>query len=187
MRKVVYIQRMESKNAEQHNINNISLGPGLTKEQAERIFVLGKDAVVFALLQLAKMAAEYNANKLPVGSPDDPSCPSGQKPVFVKPNKNDKQRSKKPGRKKGHEGNRRDKPDKVDRVEEHRISQCPDCGTKVKKCNGSRERYVEDILEDYCHARNKSVLFIYCVIWSVYGNPKTAVAIGRSSVKSSNG
>ena len=67
---------------------------------------------MFALLPLAKMATEQNQNKLPVGSHDDPSWPSAQKPVFAKPNKNDKKRSKKPSRKKGHQGNRRDKPDK---------------------------------------------------------------------------
>ncbi len=106
MRNVVYLQRMEANDAAQYDVNRIAVGPALTAEQAKAIFALGKDAVVFALLELAKMAAE-NSNKLPVGSPDDPSCPSGQTPVFVKPNKNDRQRSKKPGRKKGHEGSRR--------------------------------------------------------------------------------
>ena len=148
MRKVVYIQRMEAKDTEQHNINSMALGPGLTEEQAKAIFTLGEEAVVFALLKQSKMMAEQNQNKLPVGSPDDPSCPSGQKPVFVKPNKNDKQRSKKPGRKKGHQGSRREKPTRIDRVVEHRASCCPDCGGKLKKCSGSRERVIEDIPED---------------------------------------
>ena len=116
MRKVVYIQRMEAKDAEQHNINGMALGPGLTKQQAKAIFALGEEAVVFALLKQSKMVAEQNANKLFVGSPDDPSCPSGQKPVFVKPNKNDKQRGKKTGRKKGHRGSRRKQPTRIDRV-----------------------------------------------------------------------
>jgi len=58
---------MEAKDAEQHNINSMALGPGLTEEQAKAIFALGEEAVVFALLQLAKIAAEQNPNKLPVG------------------------------------------------------------------------------------------------------------------------
>ena len=135
MRKVVYIQRMEAKDAEHRKINGILLGQSLSEEQAKAIFALGEEAVVFALLKLAKMAAELNQNKLPVGGPDDPSCPSAQKPVFTKPNKNNKKRSKKPGRKKGHEGNRRDKPDKVDRVEEHRVSQCRVFSASQKKIN----------------------------------------------------
>ena len=136
-------------NAGQQNINDISMEQGLSEEQAKAIFALGEEAVVFALLKLAKMVAQKEQGKLIISNHDDPSCPSGQKPVFVKPNKKgDKRKHKKPGCKKGHDGSRRDKPDKVDRVEEHRVSQCPDCGSKVKKCSGSRERYVEDILED---------------------------------------
>ncbi len=121
----------------------------MTAEQAKKIFTLGEGAVVFALLELSKRVAEKEQGKLVAGGHDDPSCPSGQKPVFTKPNKkDDKRRRKKPGRKPGHDGSRRGKPDKVDRVEKHRLSRCPDCGSKVKKCNGSRDRYVEDILED---------------------------------------
>ena len=139
MRKIVYIQRMEANDAEQHKINDILLGQSLSEEQAKAIFALGEEAVIFALLKLAKMVAQKEQGKLVINSHDDPSCPSGQKPVFVKPNKkDDKRKSKKPGRKKGHNGSRRGKPDKVDHIEEHRVSKCPDCGGKVKKCNGSQ-------------------------------------------------
>ena len=144
---MVYIQGMEAKYAEQHNIDSMALGAGLTKEQAKAIFALGEEAVVFALLKQSKMMAEQNQNKLPVGSPDDPSCPSGQKPVFVKSNKNDK-RNKKPGRKKGHQGSRRKLPTRIDRTEVHRASCCPSCGGKLKKCAGTRERVIEDIPKD---------------------------------------
>ena len=51
------VQRMEQ-NAGQDGINSIALGPGLTEEQAEQIFKLGKDAVVFALLTLAKISGQ---------------------------------------------------------------------------------------------------------------------------------
>lgn len=148
MRKVVYIQRMEAKDAEQHNIDRITLGPELTEEQAKVIFALGEEAVVFALLKQSKMVAEQNTNKLSVGSPDDPSCPSGQKPVFTKPNKKDKQRGKKPGRKKGHQGSRRERPERIDRTEIHRADCCPDCGGKLNKCSDSRDRIIEDIPEN---------------------------------------
>ena len=136
-------------NAKQYNINELAIGPELTAEQAKRIFALGEGAVVFALLEMAKRIAEKEQGNLVVVGHDDPSCPSGQKPVFTKPNKkDDKRRRKKPGRKPGHHGSRRGQPDKVDRVEKHRLSRCPDCSGKVKKCNSSRDRYVEEILQD---------------------------------------
>ena len=63
---------MEAKEAEQHDINRLALGPGLTEQQAQAIFALFQEAVVFALLKQSKMIAEQNADKLPVGSFDDP-------------------------------------------------------------------------------------------------------------------
>jgi len=100
------------------------LAAGLTKQQAEQIYALGKEAVIFALLQQAQMLVEKN--NLPGAIVADPSTPSAQKPVFVKPNNNDGKRRKKPGRKKGHKGSRRQQPERIDRVVEHRASRCPD-------------------------------------------------------------
>ena len=51
----------------------------LDQNQAEAIFDQGKEAVVFALLQLAKMAAEV---KIPAILP---STPSAMVPVYLKP------------------------------------------------------------------------------------------------------
>ena len=52
------------------------LGPQLTAEQASLIFQQGQEAVVFALLALAKQIAEKQA----VAPAPDPSTPSGQTP-----------------------------------------------------------------------------------------------------------
>jgi len=105
-------------NTKQNILDDIDLAAGLTKQQAEQIYALGnkqqaeqiyalgKEAVVFALLQLAQRAVGQKPINLPAAIAADPSTPSAQKPVFVKPNKNDKKRSKKPGRKKGHKGSR---------------------------------------------------------------------------------
>ncbi len=148
MRKIVYTQRMKAKGVEQHNIDNMQLGEKLTEKQAKAIFALGEEAVVFALLKLAKLAAESGKSKTVINSHDDPACPSGQKPVFTKENKKDGRRRKKPGRKKGHQGSRRKQPTRIDRTEEHHASCCPDCGGKLKECSGTRERIIEDIPED---------------------------------------
>ena len=132
---------------EQNVLGNLPLSCGLTKQQAEQIYEQGKEAVVFALLQLAKMAAEQSPANLAKAIADNPSAPSSQKPVFVKPNKDDKKRSKRPGRKKGHKGSRRQQPQRIDRTIEHRADCCPDCGGKLKKCSGIRQRITEDIPE----------------------------------------
>src|SRR5512133_2093972 len=54
------------------------LGPQLTEEQARLIYEQGADAVVFALLSLAKQLAEKPAV---ASSHTDPSAPSGQTPL----------------------------------------------------------------------------------------------------------
>jgi len=130
-------------NAKQNILAGIDLTAGLTKQQAEQIYALGKEAVIFALLQQAQMLVAKN--NLPAAIAADPSTPSAQKPVFVKPNKNDVKRSKKQGRKKGHKGSRRQQPERIDRTVEHRAPCCPDCGSKLNRCSRTRDRYIEDL------------------------------------------
>ncbi len=130
---------------EQNVPNNLSLGPGMTEQQAKQIYEQGEEVVIFALLKQAQMLAEKN--NLPVAIAADPSTPSAQKPVFAKPNKDDRKRGKRPGRKKGHKGSRRQQPQRIDRTVEHRADRCPDCGGKLKKCSSIRQRITEDIPE----------------------------------------
>jgi transposase len=128
---------------EQPVADGVPLGPGLTKEQAERIYEQGKEAVIFALLKQAQMLAERN--NLPSAIASDPSTPSAQKPVFAKDNKDTGKRGKRPGRKKGHAGVRRGRPERIDRTVEHRADCCPDCGGPLTRCSQSRDRYIEDV------------------------------------------
>lgn len=65
-------------------------------------------------------------------------------PSFVKPDK--KTKSHDLGRPKGHEGISRPLPDHFDKERNHKISKCPDCGTKLGKELGRRARFVEDIV-----------------------------------------
>jgi transposase len=58
------------------------LGPQLTAEQAALIFQQGQEAVVFALLSLAKQLAEKPST---IPTTPDPSTPSGQTPPYAKP------------------------------------------------------------------------------------------------------
>jgi hypothetical protein len=118
-----------------------SLGPGLTEEEARQIFARGEEAVVFALLTLARMAAQ----KQNATGAESPSTPSGMKPTFNKPPT--PKRRKKPGRPKGHAGTRRPPPDHIDAFKDHRLEACPDCGGPLQRCQQTRTRVIEDIPE----------------------------------------
>src|SRR6516165_7233777 len=118
------------------------LGPELTAEQAALIFQQGQEAVVFALLTLAKQLAA----KQVIASAPDPSTPSGQTPPYVKPP--GKRRAKAKGAKPGHPGHRRPPPTRIDRREDHTLSACPECHGPVRPCRSSRIRVIEDIPAD---------------------------------------
>lgn len=136
-------------NAEQKVAAQIDFSAGLTEQQAEWIYQQGKEAVVFALLALSKLAAEQKQNNLPAAIASDPSTPSAQKPVFTKPNVGEKKRHKKSGRKDGHVGSRREVPTRIDRTVEHRAKSCPHCGcTGLQRRSVKRKRVIEDIPED---------------------------------------
>jgi transposase len=120
---------------------DISIGSGLTREQAAAIFAQGEEAVVFVLLEFAKRLAEAEGKRNPSTTP---STPSGMVPVYEKPTI--KPRGKKrPGARKGHPGSRRPKPSQIHRWKSHRADNCPDCGGRLKRCSETRVRYTEDI------------------------------------------
>ena len=119
------------------------LGPQLTVEQAALIFQQGQEAVVFALLTLAKQLAETQA-VAPTTS--DPAAPSGQTPPYAKPTA--KTRAKPKAARPGHPGRRRPTPTRVDRREDHTLSACPKCHGPVRLCRSARTRVIEDIPQD---------------------------------------
>lgn len=121
---------------------DIPLGPTLSEEQARAIFAEGEEAVVFALLEQAKMLAELRSAQA-AGSHQTPATPSGMKPPFAK--RRVSGRRKQPGRKAGHPGSRRAKPERIDAFETHRARVCPQCGGPLCRCSETRTRYIEDI------------------------------------------
>jgi transposase len=121
------------------------LGPNLTEEQARGIYAQGEEAVVFALLQLAQLLAGRDSLAAAT-SHETPATPSGMKPPFAKPTASARGK-KKPGRKAGHPGSRRAKPERVDEYETHRADACPECGGPLCRCEETRTRYIEDIPE----------------------------------------
>ena len=81
-------------------ILEIDVGPNLSSQQAEAIYDQGKEAVIFALLPMAKRLAEQQAAEAG-RSHQTAATPSGMKPPYAKPPASRRGR-KKPGRKKGH-------------------------------------------------------------------------------------
>jgi transposase len=118
--------------------------PSITAEQARAIFAQGEEAVVFALLELAKQHADLAAQLAEARSPSvTPTTPSGMVPVYLKPAL--KKRKQPVGAQPGHPGARRERPVHIDHDEVHRATACPDCGGPLNKCAETRIRYIEDI------------------------------------------
>ncbi len=71
---------------------DVALGPTLTADEAASIYARGREAVIFALLELAKGWGDAQGRRAAVSSP---ATPSGMTPVHLKPLR--KTRGKKPG------------------------------------------------------------------------------------------
>jgi hypothetical protein len=119
------------------------LGPQLTAERARLIYEQGSEAVVLALLTLAKRPAEQSVAP---ATARDPSAPSGQTPPYIEPTRQG--RAKPKGGRPGHPGHRRPTPTHIDRREEHALTACPGCHGPVRPCHGARTRLIEDIPAD---------------------------------------
>ena len=131
----------------------------LTEQQVETLASIDSQLVKLALLAAVKRIAEQGTKiaeqdatiidlkaNLGAATAVAPSTPSAQRPVYTKPVA--PKRKKKPGARKGHKPARRPEPERIDERQEHRHERCPQCGGELQRCNRSRTRTVEDILED---------------------------------------
>ena len=126
-------------------VNGIKIGPSLTKQQAEKLYLLGPEVVVFVLMTQAKIIAQQMAN-----SALSPAAPSSAKPVYIKDNKSKNKRGKKIGAKKGHAASRRSKPLKIDLRRQHNLQSCPHCGNEdLSQRTKKRTRIIIDIPEGF--------------------------------------
>jgi transposase/IS1 family transposase len=76
----------------------------------------------------------------------DINTPSGQIPVYEKPNAKPR-RQRNPGAKKGHPGARRETPETIDEEKQHDLEKCPCCGEALGAAFEERTRITEDIPE----------------------------------------
>ena len=122
----------------------------LTETQARQLYQHGPEVVTLVLMTASKRIAEQDAQiaelqGLPNHQSPSPSTPSGQIPVYAKPNTS--KRRKRPGAKPGHPGQRRTSPTRIDRQCEHRLQRCPHGHGPLQRCTRTRSRIIEDIPE----------------------------------------
>jgi transposase len=120
---------------------NFNLTGPLTREQAEFIYTLGREAVIYALMILSAQETSEGGES-PVITP---STPSGMIPVYEKPAA--PKRRKKPGAKIGHQGYYRQLPPITHHQEQPPLRCCPDCGTPFGQPSERRTRVIEDIAD----------------------------------------
>jgi transposase len=121
----------------------------VTREQAIAIYRSGQERTVGWLLKLSAENEELKTKlqHIKKGVPAaDPAKPSGMRAPYEKTSSRGKRR-KRPGRKRGHPGARRLKPERIDHIKEHPLDHCPYCQTSFagqQPCE-IRTRYTEEI------------------------------------------
>ena len=165
-------------------MDTVNVLANLTEEEAIAIYKQGQEAVVFKLLELAKAVQERNLliSKLTNGkNPTALSTPSGAIPVYEKENHPGRGR-KKPGRKKGHKGECREKPDRIDNKIELPLPRCPDCGDEVQKAPVTRKRYIEDIPESAPVVTEVTIPRGFCKRCNKWVEPVVTTALPNSNI-----
>lgn len=171
---------MDAKSTETQDLAPLlaSIGPQMTEDEARRIFALGPDAVVFALMAQARMISELrNAGSGSI----DPATPSAQIPVYSKPPR--KGRGKPKGARPGHPGSRRETPVEIDRQQDHTLTTCPDCDSPVRERGNPRTRVIEDIPEGIKPVVTRHVIHGYwCRKCRKTVEPVVAEALPKSAI-----
>jgi hypothetical protein len=112
----------------------------MNRDEAAAILDMPREQAIEAILELAYKAEQYDKIRGGVS----PTCPSGMKPPYLKPNT--RKRRKKPGRKQGHPGVARPRPERIDDFKEHTLDRCPDCQAPLSKPIKPYKRYIQDIV-----------------------------------------
>ncbi|MGM0540408.1 MAG: IS66 family transposase [Thermodesulfobacteriota bacterium] len=111
----------------------------MTREEAAAILKLPWEDAIQTIQELGLKAEKYDQLVRA-----DVATPSGQRPTYKKQNR-PKHKNKKPGRKKGHPGCRREVPAHIDHYEDHKLETCPHCQVQVEPGIKAYTRYTEDI------------------------------------------
>lgn len=111
----------------------------MTRDEADAILELPREKAIDAILALAQKAEKFDQLRGDIS----PTCPSGMTPPYLK--KPGKKRPKKPGRKKGHPGIARTRPEKAEHYQEHTLACCPECHEALREPIKSYKRHTVDI------------------------------------------
>lgn len=143
------------------------------EELIELVRELRRQNAEFALC-IKQQAAEIAALRAQLAkalgiSPHAPSTPSGQKPPYLKANASAKTKQPgRPGAKAGHAGAARQQPDRIDRVEEHKLTSCPHCDGAVSAIRNPdfshqcRSRTIEDVVREASEVVRHDVRQYWC-------------------------
>jgi transposase len=149
-------------------------------DQSQQLYALGPEAVTMALMAAAGRIAFLQSKLDP--DPIHPSTPSGQVPVYTKPNKPKNRRSRR-GAKVGHPGHHREPPDHIDRQVEHRCPVCPECGGPLQRCQRQRTRIMEDIPEGiHSEVTEHTIWRDYCPQCKKHVEPVVAEALPKATL-----
>lgn len=111
----------------------------MSRDEAKALLALPQDEAIKEILIMAEKAEKYDR----LCGQLTPTTPSGMTPTYLKPKP--RRRPRRPGRKKGHEGVSRIRPESIDHLKDHSLERCPDCQTPLKEPIKEYKRYTEDI------------------------------------------
>jgi len=111
----------------------------MTRDEAIAILDMDREDAIQAILILAGKAEKYDR----LCDKTSPTIPSGMIPPYLKPTS--KKRKRPCGRKHGHKGVCRKRPETVTAYQTHTLDSCPDCHQPLQNPVRTYKRYIEDI------------------------------------------
>jgi transposase len=147
----------------------------MTRDEAAAIIELPREQAIDVIVGLAGKAEKFDQLHGVA-----PTCPSGMTPPYLK--KPAKKRRKKPGRKKGHPGVGRTRPEKVDHCEDLTLDSCPLCDGPLGKPVRDYKRYVVDIPQAEPKVTEETVNGYWCSTCKKIVYPKSQNAMPNSTL-----
>lgn len=161
----------------------------LTHKQAVALYHQGVDPTVAMLLALdeenTRLRAELDELKgaLNAARAVQPSAPSGSVPPYQKPNTARGRRRRRPGRKKGHPGVTRARPERIEQVKSHpALSRCPFCQDPLPEPSEIRARIIEGLLTQRSAATLHQIPRQYCGQCKRMVEPPVVDAMSRDRI-----
>ena len=155
----------------------------MTREQALALLALPREPAVERIRELARKAElrdKAQAGDKDAGDGPSPTTPSGMTAPYQKPAH--RKKTKKPGQKKGHLGQRRSRSDHIDASHVHSLDQCPDCGRGPGKPCRKPTRLIEDIPPVEPEVRQHQVQGYWCGHCRKIVTPAVTDALPRASL-----